>query len=350
MTPAQLAGQRVVWSFPGTTAPVWVVDGIRRGEIGAILLFSENGRRAADVRVLVDRLQAVPRPTGLNAPLLVMIDQEGGPVRRLDGPPIFGAADLADLPPGTSLSAGRSAGRLLCRAGVNVDIAPVVDLARPGSVIAAQGRALGANPVAVSRRGVAFAQGLAEMGIAAVPKHFPGLGAAQETTDVAPVRITLPLAEIRRNDERPYRDLIARGVPMVMIASAVYTAFGPRPGVMNSRVVRRELRGRLGFRGVTVADALDTPALAPFGTHGQVAVASARAGVDLLPFIAPQAARRAATGLRDAIRAGRVPRGQAEASLARVMTLRWSVALGVPLVPFTSPGDGPLPAPDPRAC
>jgi len=341
VAPAQLGGQRAVWSFPGTEPPAWLLAGVRRGEVGAVLLFADNGRRPEDVRRLVDRLQAEPRPPGLDAPLLVLVDQEGGPVRRLEGGPERGHGDLARLPVSASRAAGREAGALLCRAGIGVDIAPVTDLARPGSVIARQGRSLGAGPAAVARRAAAFAAGLAENGVAAAPKHFPGLGAAQRTTDDVPVRIDLPLAELRRADLRPYRDLVARGVPAVMVATAVYRAYGPRPAALEPRVVRGELRGRLGFRGVAVADALDTPALAPYGDHARIAEASARAGVDLLPFVDPAAARRASAGVAAAVRAGRLGRADAERSLARVLTLRHMLSLGVPVLP--PPGGSPAP-------
>lgn len=329
---AQLAGQRVVWSFPGPAPPPWLVAAIRRGEVGSILLFADNGDTVPEVRALVDRLQDVPRPPGMEAPLLVMTDQEGGPVRRIQGPPVYGADDLGGLPAAVSGAAGDSAGDLLCRAGVNVDLAPVVDLARDGSVIASQGRSFGRSPAAVAARAVEFARGLAQRGVAAVPKHFPGLGAAGATTDEAPVRITLPAAQLRAADERPYAALVRRGVPMVMVSTAVYTAFGNAPAALNRRVVTGELAGRLGFTGVTIADALDTPALRPVGGDAAVARAAAAAGTDLLPFVAPARARTAAAGLRDGLRRGTVSRAQALASYTRVMELRWSLAFGVALV------------------
>lgn len=329
---AQLAGQRVVWSFPGRTPPAWLLAAIRRGEVGSILLFADNGDTVDEVRALVDRLQDVPRPVGMEAPLLVMADQEGGAVRRIQGPPVYGADDLAGLPVAVSAAAGDSGGDLLCRAGVNVDLAPVVDLARDGSVIADQGRSFGRSPAAVSARAVAFARGLAQRGVAAAPKHFPGLGAAGVTTDEAAVRITLSAAQLRGADERPYAALVRRGVPMVMVSTAVYTAFGTLPAALNRRVVTGELVGRLGFTGVTIADALDTPALRPVGGDAAVARAAAAAGTDLLPFVAPARARTAAAGLRDGLRRGTLARSAALASYTRVMQLRWSLAFGVALV------------------
>lgn len=324
----RLAGQRIVWSFPGTAPPQWVESGIRRGEIGAILLFSSNGRDVATVRRLTRRLQAIRRPL-LDPPLLIMSDHEGGPVRRIDGPPRRGAGDLATAPVAASRTAGREAGQLLCRAGVNVDLAPVVDLAHPGSVIGRQGRAFGRTPQAVADRAIAFAQGLEEYGIGYAPKHFPGLGRARETTDEVPVTITADATALR-TDLRPFAQLVGHGAPMVMVGSAIYPAFDRQPAVLSARVVGGELRGRMGFSGIVVADALDTPALAAVGRHDQVALRAARADVDLMPFVGPDAARHAQRSLAAAITRGRLSLRAARASRERVFTYRRAREIAAP--------------------
>jgi beta-N-acetylhexosaminidase len=320
----------VAYTFPGRVPPPWLERRIRRGEAGAVLLFAGNGTSAAAVRRLTARLQAVPRPPGLDAPLLVMTDQEGGRVARLQGPPDMPAAGLAARSPSVSLAQGAMAGVLLCRAGVNVNLAPVLDLALPGSVIAAQGRSLGRGPDAVARRGVAFARGLAQTGTVPVPKHFPGLGAARETTDDVPVVITRSRALVRGRDMRPYRPLIRRGVPAVMVGTAVYRAWGARPAALTPALVRGELRGRLGFGGVTVSDALDTPALAPWGSVPDVAAAAARAGIDLQLYAGPRAAVAAARGVRDALASGRLDRDAMAASVDRVLAVRRALAAPAP--------------------
>ncbi len=99
---------------------------------------------------------------------------------------------------------------------------------------------------------------------------------------------------------RPFRALIAHRIPLVMVSTAIYPALDRRPAALSRRVVTGELRGELGFDGVVVTDALDTPALAPVGGHGQVAIRSARAGADLLILAGTYAA-----GERAAARPGR---------------------------------------------
>ena len=323
LTPAQLAGQRVVYGFPGTTPPAQLEDRIRRGEAGAVLLLGGNIAGLEGARALIDRLQSIRRPAGLRAPLLVMVDQEGGLVRRLPGPPARRPVEIGAAGAASARAAGRAAGRLLRGVGANVDLAPVADVARPGSALARDGRLFGTSAPAVAGAAVAFSRGLAAAGVAATAKHFPGLGAAQETTDAAPVRIALPARELRSVNMAPFAALIRREVPLVMLGTAVYPALDPgTPAALSRAIATGELRGRLGFRGVSVTDALDTPALAPVGGPGAVAVRAAGAGSDLVMYTGLANGAAAAGALRGEIASDPAARAAAEESVARVLALR----------------------------
>jgi beta-N-acetylhexosaminidase len=323
LTPAQLAGQRVVYGFPGTTPPADLLRRIRRGEAAAVLLLSGNVAGRDGARTLIARLQAVPRPAGLRAPLLVMIDQEGGLVRRLPGPPARPAREIGAAGPRSARAAGRAAGRLLRGVGANVDLAPVADVARAGSALDRDGRIFGTSPRAVAGASVAFADGLRAAGVAATAKHFPGLGAAPVSTDVAPVRIDVTARVLRVVDVAPFAALVAHEVPLVMVGTAVYPALDARrPAALSRRIVDGELRGRLGFAGVTITDALDTPALAPVGGPGEVAVRAAAAGSDLVMYADLGNGVAAARALRREIASDPGARAQATAAVARVIALR----------------------------
>ena len=149
----QLAGQRVVTGFTGHTPPRDLLRRIRRGKVGGVILFGHNVASRSQVARMVRRLQSVRRPRALDEPLLVMVDQEGGPVRRIPGAPErSAAADRRDRPRERGPQ-GRACGRAQpALRRVNVDLAPVADVARPGSAMererrcvrppAAQGRAL----------------------------------------------------------------------------------------------------------------------------------------------------------------------------------------------------------------
>ncbi len=313
----------MVVGFPGTRPSAGLVRRIRRGEVGAVILLGSNVPTREAARALIARLQAIPRPDAVDEPLLVMIDQEGGRVRRLAGPPARTAAQIGAAGPRAARATGRATGRLLAGVGVNVDLAPVVDVARPGSALARDGRIFGRSPGRVAGVGVSFAAGLRDAGVAAAAKHFPGIGAATVSTDVAPVRIRLSDAQLRRVDLLPFRAMVAHDVPLVMLGTAIYPALDPgRPAALSRTISTGLLRGELGFEGVTVTDALDTPALDPVGGPGTVAVRAAAAGSDLLIHTGYAPGVTAASALAREIRRGTLPRAEAEAAVARVLALR----------------------------
>ena len=122
--------------------------------------------------------------------------------------------------------------------------------------------------------------------MAATAKHFPGHGAAgAEDTDSGPVTLDLSKRTLRDVDEFPYENAIAEGTRLVMIANATYPALDPaRPASPSRPVIRGQLRQRLGFRGVTITDALEAGGLEDFGPIPHRGVLAARAGADLLLF------------------------------------------------------------------
>jgi beta-N-acetylhexosaminidase len=323
LTVAQLAGQHLIASFRGTSKPpAALVRRIRRGEVAGVILFAENASTVAQARRLVRRLQAIPRPQGLRDPLLIMVDQEGGGVRRLrDAPPVRSASTLSGAGERAVRFAGRATGRALRAAGVNVDLAPVADLARVGGAMAAERRTFGTNTVPVGRLTAAFAAGLRSGGVLAGIKHFPGLGAATSNTDDRVVRIGLSAPTLRSRDEAAFAPAIREGVPLVMLANARYPALDPRwPASLSRAVIADELRGRLGFRGVTVTDDLEANALRPFGSPGQLAARGVRAGVDLLLYARSYGATE---GALQSLRG--VPRRLLEPGARRVLALRASL-------------------------
>ena len=189
-----------------------------------------------------------------------MTDQEGGATRRLVwAPPHRSAALLGRQTAAAVGAAGKATAIALRNVGVNVDLAPVADVpGGPSSFIAAQARAFSTDPNRVASLATAFAQGLADGGVAATAKHFPGLGRARVSTDVAAVTVGASLDQLD-TDLIPYRRLIAAGIPLVMLSNATYTALDSKPAAW-SLAVQTLLRRTLGFRGVTITDALDAVA------------------------------------------------------------------------------------------
>lgn len=317
--PRRLAGRLLVVRMEGT-ATRELLTAARRGEIAGVIVFPGEGVDADDVAAGVERLQAAAGAGG-NPPLLVMVDQEGGGASRFPlDPPQRTPMQLAAIgSPRDSRLEGQATGNFLADLGIGVNLAPVLDVpAAEDSAMAL--RAFGSQPAQVSRLGVAFAEGLMDEGVVAVPKHFPGLGRAEVTTDAAPVTIEAARPQLDR-DLMPFREAFAAGAEMVMISLASYPAYGrDEPAVFSRAIVTDLLRGELGFSGVVLSDDLEASGVAATGIEeGEAAVAAVEAGVDLLLYALGGGADARQALLR-AIRSGRLA-GRAREACARVVDL-----------------------------
>jgi beta-N-acetylhexosaminidase len=288
LTLRQLAGQRIVFSYAGLTPPRALFALVRAGEAAGVIFFDRNIESAQQLRGVIDSLQAAAASSPVHAPLLMMTDQEGGLVRRLPGAPELSEKQIGAAANGDTLAAqeGAAAGENLRAAGINVDLAPVLDVFRePDNFIDEYERSYSSNPVTAADLGASFIGALQGTGVAATAKHFPGLGAAgvSQDTDAEPVTLDLPLTQLRSIDELPYTRAIAGGVKLIMLSWAVYPALDPRlPAGLSPTIVDGELRGRLGFHGVTITDSIGAGALGAFGNSAQRGLLAAQAGDDLI--------------------------------------------------------------------
>jgi beta-N-acetylhexosaminidase len=321
LTLRQVVGQHMVFAYDGLQPPPALRRRIARGEAAGVIIFARNVRSAGRLRATMRSLQAIPRPRGLRAPLIVMADQEGGPVRRIPGAPQRAAAQVAAA--AQARTDGRGAARTLRAAGVNMNLAPVADVARAGAALEAERRIYSRVPDRVGLFASAFVRGLHSGGVRATAKHYPGFGAAAVNTDDAPARISTSLAQLRAVDEPPFARLVREGVDAVMLSTAVYPAVDELPAAFSRRWVTTELRERLGFGGVSMTDDLGTPAVATYGSTAQRAVRAVRAGIDLPLFSSSYASSAtAAEGLLAAARRGDVEEAGLRAAAKRVLRLR----------------------------
>jgi beta-N-acetylhexosaminidase len=333
LSPAQQVGQRVIWSYHGLTPPQQLLDAIRAGLVGGVIFFGENISRPnypGQIQAVTAQLAQAQKDSGIPYPLLLMTDQEGGIVQRLPGLPgmtekqIGASAD----PVGTATTAGKGAAQNLLTAGMNCNLAPVLDVFRQaGNFDDEFGRSYSMDPVVCGECGAASITAQQNLGVVTTAKHFPGLGAAttNENTDVGPVVLDLPLSELRSIDELPFTYAINANVDMVMTSWGTYPALDPNlPSGLSPRIVRGELRGRLKFQGVTITDAIEAGALDAFGGTGERAVAAAAAGMDIILCSVRdvQQGQDAVDALQAAVADGQLDRGAQIHALQRVLALR----------------------------
>lgn len=267
--PEEALGQLLVGRYLGDRPPASFLARVRAGELGGAILFADNveGGDGA-VRRAISRLQHAAVESG-NPPLLIFIDQEGGAIKRLPGPPELAPAQIESA--GQAFLQGELTGRYLRALGINVDLAPVADAPTEESFI--RERAFGADPATVAERACAFARGLQAEGVAATLKHFPGLGLARSNTDSAATTVAAPAAALRR-DYAPYRECGADPLTLTMLSSARYPALtGDLPAVMATDTYAEELP-RAGVRGLTISDDLEAPALDAATSPAATAIAA----------------------------------------------------------------------------
>lgn len=262
LSPEQLAGQRLMVGFDGTrldSALKYLIDTIK---VGGIILFKRNVGPPAQIRQLCHEAQAHAHSCG-QPPLFIAIDQEGGPVARLknpftefDGnPSMSGEADARHF--------ARTTADELSGVGINMNYAPVLDVAPTDMDSVMATRSFGHDPDWVARMGETVIRHLQEKGVMAVAKHFPGIGRTTLDSHLDLPILETGLSDLAAVDLIPFNRAIAAGVAGVMLSHVRYPPIDPDwPASLSPLFVRDLLRGRLQYNGVVMTDDLDMGAIA----------------------------------------------------------------------------------------
>jgi beta-N-acetylhexosaminidase len=261
---------------------------------------------------------------------VIAIDEEGGDVTRVtywSGSPYPGNAALGAVDdPDLTMRVHAAIGAGLAALGINVDLAPCVDVLVTPDNPAIGTRAFGSDPALVSRHAAAAVTGLQSAGVAACAKHFPGHGSTRTDTHEAIATISGDLADLRRRDLPPFRAAIAAGTAAVMPGHLLLPELtGDLPASLSAAAMTGLLRGELGFTGVIISDALEMRAVSdPFGIP-EAAVMAVTAGADLLCLgrdTSQEVYQAVTAALSDAVRAGRLPGRRLEDAADRVTAMR----------------------------
>ncbi|MBN2808784.1 MAG: beta-N-acetylhexosaminidase [Deltaproteobacteria bacterium] len=247
---------------------------------GGVILFARNCSAPQKTRALIAEIQNISiSATGL--PLLVTIDQEGGPVRRLQAgfPDFSGAAALGVLDdPEKTRSTAFALGRALRAIGINGNLAPVADLYQAASKVLHE-RCFGANPELVATQVKVYIEGLQSSGVAACVKHFPGHG-----TVVGDSHKLLPVSQLKKSELvdhlLPFTAAVKAGVRMMMAAHLSFPAIDSQAVPFSPFFLQELARQELGFSGLLISDDLDMAAVAGRPLP-EVMVAGLQAGLDM---------------------------------------------------------------------
>ncbi|MCC6216341.1 MAG: beta-N-acetylhexosaminidase [Polyangiaceae bacterium] len=317
-------GALLVVGFPGTELPSAVAEDLRAGALGGVIVFKRNLPTLEAAQALAAAARAAV-PSG--PPPLLAIDQEGGRVVRLPPPafrppPMREVGDTGD--PEVARRMGRAIGESVAAAGFNLDFAPVLDVdSNPANPIIGD-RSFGRDPERVARMALALAEGLAEAGVLACGKHYPGHGDTHEDSHLALPRVELDAARLYAVELLPFREAASRGLESLMSAHVVYDALDPGvPATLSRRIASELLRGELGFRGVLFSDDLEMRALADRMEVEESAVRAVEAGCDALLVCSDLAlAGRAREALRARARVDASFAARGAEACSRVAALR----------------------------
>jgi len=349
-----LADAVLLPGFDGTEPPEWVLRRVSRG-LGGVCLFSRNIADPDQVRTLTATLRRA-RPE-----VIIAIDEEAGDVTRIDsatGSRFPGAAALgrADDVAGTA-EIGRQVGTVLAGLGITLNLAPCADVALDPQNPVIGTRAFGADPDLVARHAAAFVTGQQAAGVAACAKHFPGHGDTAADTHLDLAVLDASLEELTATALPPFASTIAAGVSAVMSGHLLVPSVDALPATLSRVWLTDILRGKLGFDGVVITDALEMAAVA--GTFGiaEAAVLALLAGADLLCLGGEDAGEALVDDVRaaivEAVLSQRLPLHRLADAAARAATLG---ARSVPPTDATDDGTadrlagealqiaGPLPA------
>jgi len=294
MTQAQRIGQLFMVGGAATGVGPATLSAISTYHVGNVILTGRSSRGVSATRAVTTGLQARAGSAATGGvPLFVSSDQEGGYVQVLSGPG-FSAIPQALTQGGWSVATLQAAaqhwGGQLAAAGVNLNLAPVVDTVPVGQVnppIGYYHREYGHTPDVVAPHGAAVVRGMAQAGVATAIKHFPGLGRVTANTDTT-AGVTDYVTTSTDAYLAPFAAGIGAGAPFVMMSSAYYHQIDPaRPAAFSPTVIGSLLRGRLGFRGVVISDDLGSAKQLAAWSPGARAVNFLAAGGDLVLTVDP---------------------------------------------------------------
>ncbi len=328
----RLALRTLLAAFPGPSAPEWALHLLVEGLAGHTL-FGSNVAGPDELTGLTGGLR------GVRADVLIAIDEEGGDVTRLahrtgspyPGNAALGVVDDADL----TRTVYAAIGADLATAGINLDLAPTVDVNTADDNPIIGTRAFGADPAQVARHAAAAVTGLQSAGIAACAKHFPGHGATVADSHRELPTVSASPDQLRARELPPFAAAIDAGVSSIMTAHIRVPALtGAQPATFSSAVLVDLLRGEYGFDGAVITDALEMAGAAgPAGGIGPAAVRALAAGADLLCIgadvdlaLVEVVAAEIVAGLGD----GRLPRVRLEEAASRVAALASRAGRPVP--------------------
>jgi beta-N-acetylhexosaminidase len=257
-----------------------------------------------------------------------MVSQEGGDFSEFpDLPPAQAPSEFANV--GEAETAATEAGTALGALGFNAVLAPVIDVGRADGTGALDKRAFSDDPDKVADYADAVVRAYDKQNVMAVPKHFPGLGAAGQPPEDGPTPVGLTVPELRERDFIPFEAAFEAGAHAVLVGHGSYTTDDfVTPASLSKAIATDILREELEFQGVSITDDLASPAVTAISSIPDAAVEALKAGEDLLWISGPRGDQEAAmNAVLNAVQSGEISRARIDQALLRSLTAKQALGL-----------------------
>ncbi|MGD8387157.1 MAG: beta-N-acetylhexosaminidase [Desulfobacteraceae bacterium] len=323
----RMVGQLFMCGLPGKTLDRETRTLIRQVHPGGIILFSRNIEDPVQLSTLCRELQEAALEAHGN-PLFLSVDQEGGRVARLKSPftefPGNEAIGNDGNPRHRAEEFARITAREMKLVGLNMNLAPVLDVPCGDPEEHLRGRTFGEDPQVVAELGRTVIQTFQAEGVMAVAKHFPGLGRTSKDPHLHLPKIVLDRDELDSKSLMPFRIAIEEGVSGVMTSHAIYTALdAENPATLSRIVINDLLRQDMGFDGLVLTDDLEMGAIAGGRGVARGAAEAFEAGADLLLICEDQhLVREGLATIRSKLLRQGIPMERLHQALARIQSAR----------------------------
>nr|CBX27165.1 hypothetical protein N47_A11940 [uncultured Desulfobacterium sp.] len=258
----QIAGQRLMAGFDGkelTGELMFLIDTVK---VGGLILFSANIETPEQIKNLCGSAQAYARSCN-QPPLIISIDQEGGQVARLKEPSFTRFPGNPEMKSeNDAVIFAQTTAKELLGIGINMDMAPVIDVAPEGINSVMAGRSFGCDPNWVSKMGVAVIENMQAKKLMAVAKHFPGIGRTVPDSHFELPILDAKLCDLESFDLIPFYSAIRHNVSGIMLSHILYKKIDEKwPASLSEKIAGNLLRDHMGYEGIVMTDDLDMGAI-----------------------------------------------------------------------------------------
>jgi beta-N-acetylhexosaminidase len=317
-------GQRIGIGFSGSKVSEELRRHVREYKTGNIILFRDNMESASQIRTLCRDIQELVQ-TETGQPALIAVDQEGGHVYRLP-------AGMVNVPGAMALAASGETGNValaaritaaeLRRVGINLNMAPVLDINcnKDNPVIGS--RSFGVRAEDVSKYAIATVKAFIEEGLMCCGKHFPGHGDTSVDSHLDLPSLDRSVRELEERELVPFKAAVEAGIPAIMTSHILFPQIDNLPATMSGKILKGLLREKLGFNGVIISDAMEMNAIKSYYGVPKGCVMALDAGVDIVYICHEPDIDESLAEISAAFKNGRFNSADFDASVERILTCK----------------------------